>query len=65
MSTFCACPGQAEVDNHAKWERESGSDWRENEEQQLEAFAYWAFRSTEFPSLQVLMSGDLPLSRSI
>ena len=51
-------PGPSEAEFRARWERIQGENWPDDEDEELEAFANWAFGPDGFPRLQVLASGD-------
>jgi len=51
-------PGPSEAEFRIRWEQIQGENWRDDEEEELEAFANWAFGPDGFPRLQVLASGD-------
>ena len=48
----------SETEFRIRWEQIQGENWRNDEEEELEAFANWAFGPNGFPRLQVLASGD-------
>lgn len=51
-------PASTEAEFREMWEEIHGRNWQEDEEQELEAFANWAFGPDGFPCLRVLASGD-------
>lgn len=51
-------PSPTEAEFRIRWEKIQGENWRNDEEEELEAFANWAFGPDGFPRLQVLASGD-------
>ncbi|KAL9633059.1 MAG: hypothetical protein Q9164_004924 [Protoblastenia rupestris] len=52
-------PAPSEAEFRIRWEQIQGENWRDDEGEELEAFADWAFGPNGFLRLQVLVSGDL------